>query len=69
MSSKRIDRLSFLAHQQAACLKDYRRRLLLNRFDRDEAHRLARYCFADCLSIACICLASLYEGLHIGWWN
>jgi hypothetical protein len=69
MSPKCIDSLCFLADQQAACLEDYCCRLLLDRFDWDEAHRLARHSFADCLGVACICFASLYEGFHIGRWN
>lgn len=63
---QRIDRLGLLADQKAAGLQHHRCRLLLGRFDGDEAHGFARHGLADRLGVGGIRLAALDEGLNIG---
>src|SRR5690606_22451031 len=65
VSTQGIDRLCPLAHEQSTRAENHDGRLLLSRFDRHEAHRLARHRFADRLSIGGICLPTLYEWLHV----
>ncbi len=60
-----VDQLGALADQQVPCSVERHDRLLLGRFDRDEAHRRSRHRFADGLRIGGVGLAPLDVGFDV----